>query len=169
MINVRSPDFIAKARRVVTLLTACAGLFWAVFRPEDHTVTAASYKELSQGIEKLNTAVAANHDDVVMLRGYVAKMDNQSLFVVADAGPPVAAVDAGVTAVEAHAAARTIKVTSPALPHRTITLNIGAGGGAPAPPAAPAMTDAYLEPPPVHTPEAPYHPPTFDSVLKAAK
>jgi hypothetical protein len=163
MIDVRSPDFIAKATRIVTLLTACAGLFWAIVRPENHDVTKASYSELSKGIEKLNAGLAANHDDIVMLRGYVAKMDNQSLFVV-----PSSVEDAGVTAaVEAHAPPRAVKVTSPALPHRVISLNIGAGGGAPAAPAAPV--DAMLAPPVLHEPAAPYHPPTFDSVLKAAK
>ena len=136
MVDVRSPDFIRKATRTVTLLTACAGLFWAIVRPEGHAATEASYKELSAGIEKLNAGMAANHDDIVMLRGYVAKMDGQTLLVVpdvaADAGAPVQAPPTA-------ASPKTIKVVTPSAPHHVISLNIGSGGGPPAPPAAPGL------------------------------
>ena len=66
---------LALARRTLVFLTALAGLLTALFKPENHDVTKVSYEQLSAGIEKLNVAMAANHDDLVMLRGYVAAKD----------------------------------------------------------------------------------------------
>src|SRR5580692_2703365 len=136
---------LAAARRLLVFLTALAGLLTALFKPQNHEVTKVSYEELSAGIEKLNAAVAANHDDVVMLRGYVAKMDGERLLT-----PAVVAVDAGVALVP---------IPAPS-PKRTTTVTVLSAPAAPAASAAP--------PPPVHEAAVQYHPPKFDAVLRMA-
>ena len=140
---------LALARKWVVFLTAVAGLLTAIFKPQSHEVTKVSYEELSAGIEKLNVAMAANHDDVVMLRGYVAKMDGERLMST------VVTVDAGVV---------------------LSASGTGGAGAAPAPKRAapiivvepPAPASSAGPPPPVHEAAPAYHPPKFDAVLRMA-
>ena len=140
---------LAAARRLLVFLTALAGLLTAIFKPQNHEVTKVSYEELSAGLEKLNAAVAANHDDVVMLRGYVAKMDGERLMST------VVTVDAGVV---------------------LSASGTGGAGAAPAPKRAapiivvepPAPASSAGPPPPVHEAAPAYHPPKFDAVLRMA-
>lgn len=113
-------------------------------------MTRVSYEQLAAGIEKLNVAVAQNHDDVVTLRGYVAAKDGERLLAptvlpVADAGTVVRSLGAG-----AGGAYSWPKRPAPA------------GAAALAPPAPSAA------PPPVHEAAPQYHPPKFDAVLKMA-
>ena len=142
---------LAAARRLLVFLTALAGLLTAIFKPQSHEVAKVSYDELSAGIEKLNVAVAQNHDDVVMLRGYVAKMDGERLMqstvftVAVDASAVVPAPGAGVGAPAAPKRTAPVVVVSPPLPAAS---------------AAP--------PPPVHEAAPAYHPPKFDAVLRMA-
>ena len=140
---------LAAARRLLVFLTALAGLLTAIFKPQNHEVTKVSYEELSAGLEKLNAAVAANHDDVVMLRGYVAKMDGERLL---QSTVFAVAVDAGVVTSTPAAGA------SPA-PKRGAPVVLVA-------PPAPAASAS--PPPPVHEAAPAYHPPKFDAVLRMA-
>jgi hypothetical protein len=132
---------LATARKLIVFLTAITALLTAIFKPQNHDVTKVSYEELSVGLEKLNAAVAANHDDVVMLRGYVAKMDGERLIA------PIVVVDAGAV-VSAPAGASAPKRTTPVV--------------IVAPPSSAGP------PPPVHEAAPQYHPPKFDAVLRMA-
>src|SRR5271166_514774 len=87
---------VARLLAAGTLITALAGLATALWKPQDQSVTKAAYQQCTVGIEKLNAGLAQEHENVAMIRGYIAAREGQSLLEknvaltipFADAGAP---------------------------------------------------------------------------------
>ncbi len=91
----RLKSFAALIAAIAALLTALA----AIFKPQDETMTKASYDEVKKSLADLTTASAHNHDDLVALRSYLVGYSN-GVSGVAKSPPsltpmPLDAVDAG--------------------------------------------------------------------------
>lgn len=122
---------------VVALLTS-AGAF---FKPQDHSVTQASYEELSKSLQALTDQQQKNHDDLVALRAYMVMRANDQYYVP---NLPSAASTGG------GEPPKPIPVVRVAPPSPTTSAS------APPPP-----------PPPLHVVTELHQPPSFTTLMKS--
>lgn len=138
----------ARRRSTAALIVALTGVMTAVgafIKSADHSVTKASYDELSTGLKKISDQTSQNHDDIVALRGYVAGLNGEVLLPSASVTPPPMP-SATVSAVP-------IPFISQPRPSTSVTPLLRPDAG----------------PPPVDRVFLKYEPPSFDRVYESAK
>ena len=64
---------------LVAAVAGLAGSATALVRSANHSATRASHDDLAKQIETLSEQVAANHDDVERLRGFVEARERQNV------------------------------------------------------------------------------------------
>ena len=91
-VPVKVRPWVAKAkglRDIITALAALAVALSAFFKPADKKVPQAVYEELSIAIKDLSVASTKNHEDIVLLHGYLEGRDDRPVPTEAVVAPPV--------------------------------------------------------------------------------